>query len=93
MTDTKQIAGAILKPLIDYAQKNRGTAKELSERLTKKTGKKVHRQNVEGWLHPDDDARNIPNLGMGLLIFAEGQDIMGQPLEIDVKKLILKGRA
>lgn len=92
-TDTKKIAFAMLKPLIEFAQTNRGTAKDMAERLTAKTGKKIHRQLVEGWLHPEADSRNIPNLGMGLLIYVEGQDLMKQADGVDLRKLVLKGRA
>lgn len=91
--DTTAIASAALADLIDHAnkEKNVGTKKALAEALSARLGYKVHRQLVEGWLHPDPEKRIEPKLGLGLVIMDEGEKIVtGKTLVIEVPKIIAK---
>jgi len=58
--------------LIEHAKKNRGTVAELARRMSKRLGRKVHRQTVECWLETDAKRRMIPSLPIGLLLIQEG---------------------
>lgn len=74
LTPTEQKSFNALKALIEYAQQNKGSRSAASthnlvvDRLTELTGKKVHRQMVAEWLHPDAEKRVEPRLGIGLML-------------------------
>lgn len=98
-TNTTEIANEVIGPAIDYAAKNRGTMGALAERLSARLGYKVHRQLVQGWLHPDPERRIEPKLGLGLVILAECRGMMEGDEGIspnlffdDIKKLMRKAR-
>ena len=65
---TKRRAGEALRPLIEYVQNNTGASQQIAAHLTRLTGTKQYRQNVEEWLHADQDRRTEPRFGMGLLL-------------------------
>ena len=66
------VADNALDFLIAYAESNRGTITALTERLNRRTGQKIYRQQVESWLAPDPAQRTEPKLGVGLLLIHEG---------------------
>lgn len=75
LTPTEETAFNALKSLIEYAQQNKGTRSATSthnlvvKRLTELTGgKKIHRQMVAEWLHPEAEKRVEPRLGIGLML-------------------------
>lgn len=72
--ETKEAAKAIA-PLAKFAKENVGTIGQVAERLTKLTGRKVHRQQVEVWL--GEDAKRQPRLGMGLLLLQVAGELTG----------------
>lgn len=75
MTKEIHIARTALDPIKVHAAKNSGTVTEIADRLTKITGKKVHRQQVQTWLNSDGNKQ--PRLGMGLMLMQVGYEIMG----------------
>jgi len=75
-TTPEAASAAALKPLIDFAQKNRGTIITLADILSRRTGQTIFRQSVEKWLHPDAKKRMEPKLGIGLLLLEEGARVI-----------------
>lgn len=61
-------ADSHLAPVRAWVHANHGATTKIADRLTEKTGSKVHRQTVGRWLHADESKRNQPSLGMGLLL-------------------------
>jgi hypothetical protein len=91
-TTTPEAASvAALQFLIDHFQNNQvshgktgrfnrpATTTALAEALSARTGKKIHRQMVEGWLNPDRDKAIEPKLGIGLLLIEEGKKLIEAP--------------
>jgi len=74
--DTSNVASEVLDFLIDYAASTRGAEIELAARLSKRIGKPVFRQQVQGWLNPDPKKRIEPKLGVGLLMISEGNQMI-----------------
>jgi len=71
-------AQAALGNLIKFAEKNPGTVVAVTNLLTKKQGVKVHRQQVECWLHSNPEKRMQPRFGMGLLLVDAGDEVMAK---------------
>lgn len=87
---TTKVANRILTPLARYAAANRGVMKEIHARLCKRTKKQWHRENVERWLHADEDKRTHPLLGVGLLLTEIGEDVRE---DFEAAKAAEKGKA
>lgn len=75
-TTPEAASAAALKPLIDHAQKHRGTIIELADVMSNRTGQKIYRQSVEKWIHPEADKRIEPKLGIGLILIEEGRKVI-----------------
>lgn len=84
MKSTQQ-ADTALAPLIEYASHNPGTIARVTERMCKLTGKNVHRQLVESWLHVDPEKRVEPRLSTGLLLLKLWQQMKAKR---DVDKMM-----
>lgn len=83
----EDISSTALAPLIEYA-KDADIKTALADALTEKTGKKVHRQQVAGWLNPDPEQRVEPVLGKGLLLISIGYRLMGIKQMFNLDRLI-----
>lgn len=95
--DTSNVANAALQFLIDHAAKTRGAEIALAERMTKRTGQQVLRQQVQGWLNPDPEKRIEPKLGVGLMLILEGRAMIqgsaeGEARVLDLSEVLRKGR-
>jgi hypothetical protein len=92
MIDTNKVAPAAFLPLVKHAMAHRGSIKALAARLTRRTGKTVHRQMVEGWLNPDPDKRTEPLFGMGLVILDEGNALMKADRKVNLPAIIRRAK-
>lgn len=91
VTTPEAASAAALKPLIDFATKNRGTIITLADILSKRTGQTIFRQSVEKWLHPKIKKRMEPKLGIGLLLIEEGAKLIANTNAVaDNEKAALK---
>ena len=62
----------IIEPLSKKIRAISGGVTQLTARLQKRCpNRKIHRQQVETWLHRDPEKRGQPQPGMALLLIAE----------------------
>lgn len=67
-----------------------GAVTLLANKLSEETGKKVRRQYVQLWLHPDIAKRRQPNTGMGLIMLRIGAGRTLSPTKFVVTPLAEK---
>jgi len=70
----------LLEPLIKWVAPftpgSAGRKTELARRIGKLSGRRVTRDMVRTWLHPDPKRRRQPSFAYGLLLVAVGNDLM-----------------
>lgn len=83
---TKRVSDEALQPLIDFVNSEPGRKAELTRRMADELGSPVHRQLVEGWVHPTPDKRVEPRMGLGIILLRVGGIMMGsrRPLNLGV---------
>lgn len=91
MKDTQTVADAALAPIIEFTTKHVGSKRELTRRLSEALGRKMHRQVVEGWVHPDPLKRVEPSFGLGLALLAIGSKMAGKK-QLDLHRIIRKAK-
>jgi hypothetical protein len=75
--NTELLAEAQLLPIIHHFEKNGGVT-ELSNRITRASGRTIQRQQVETWIHPDRAKRVQMRFGMGLLMIQEAKKMIAE---------------
>lgn len=91
MKDTQTVADAALAPIIEYTTKTVGSKRELTRKLSEALGRKMHRQVVEGWVHPDPKKRVQPSFGLGLALLAVGSKMAGRKT-LDINRILRNAR-
>lgn len=74
MNKTNQLADDYLANVRKWANSTPRSYQALADLMSARLKKKVHRQEVEVWLHPDKLKRGYPRIGTGLALvncFAE----------------------
>ena len=70
MNRTNQLADDYLANVRKWANSTPRSYQALADLMSKRLRKKVHRQEVEVWLHPDAKKRGYPRIGTGLALVA-----------------------
>ena len=72
-----------LKPLIDALESGKVTANQLTERLSKKTGRTEYPANIREWLDPDIKERIEMRHGVGQFLLDIWKEIQAETVGKD----------
>lgn len=75
---TTRLANDVLAPLLAHRKKTDRFVTDVTERMSKRTRRKIQIQRVMTWLHPDPKRRQQPRLGAGLLLLEVGRELMAE---------------
>lgn len=89
---TKAVSDTALQPLIDFVNAENGRKAQLARLLGEAMGTEVHRQLVEGWVHPDPNKRVEPRMGLGIILLRVGGEMMGHRRPLNLGNTIKKAR-
>lgn len=82
------VSDVALGPIIEFTNKFVGSKRELTRQLSAALGRKVHRQIVEGWVHPNPKKRVEPSFSLGIALLAVGNKMVGRGKSVDLQRIV-----